>query len=64
MSDVIIFDARHQPSTDGLRVHFLRSGWPILHGMIELPQILRGIGIELIEGVDRKEKSSEFAGNT
>ena len=64
VSDVIIFDARHQPSTDGLRVHFLRSGWPILHGMIELPQILRGIGIELIEGVDRKEKSSEFAGNT
>ena len=64
VSDVVIFDARHQPSTDGLRVHFLRSGWPMLHGMIDLPQLLRSIGIELVEELNRKEKSSELAGNT
>jgi pimeloyl-ACP methyl ester carboxylesterase len=52
VSDVIVFDARQRPSTDGLRVHFLSSGWPLLHGMVELPQLLRSIGIELIEGLD------------
>ena len=50
VSDVIIFDAAYRPSTDGLRVHFLSSGWPLLYGMVELPGLLRSIGIELIEG--------------
>ena len=50
VSDVIIFDAAYRPSTDGLRVHFLSSGWPLLYGMVELPRLLRSIGIELIEG--------------
>ena len=49
VSDVIVFDARNRPTTDGLRVHFLRSGWPPLNGIVELPQLLRCIGIELIE---------------
>lgn len=50
VSDVIVFDAGNHPNTDGLRVHFLQSGWPWLHGMIELPRLLRSIAIELIEG--------------
>lgn len=50
VSDVILFDAGYRPNTDGLRVHFLQSGWPWLHGMIELPRLLRSIAIELIEG--------------
>jgi hypothetical protein len=52
VSDVIVFDARQRPSADGFRVHFLSSGWPLLHGMVELPRLLRSIGIELIEGLD------------
>ena len=49
ISDVIVFDASHPPHTDGLRIHFVSSGWPLLHGMVELPRLLRSIGIELIE---------------
>jgi pimeloyl-ACP methyl ester carboxylesterase len=48
ISDVIVFDAPYQPEA-GLRVHLLPSNWFMLQGMIELPQILRGIGIELIK---------------
>ena len=48
ISDVIIFDASHRPHTDGLRVHYVSSGWPLLHGMVELPRLLRSIGIELV----------------
>ena len=50
VSDVIIFDPHHRPSTEGLRVHFLSTGWPPLYGMVELPRLLRRIGIELVEG--------------
>jgi pimeloyl-ACP methyl ester carboxylesterase len=49
ISDVVIFEAPHRPKTQGLRTHFVSSGWSALHGIIELPQILRSIGIELIE---------------
>ena len=48
ISDVIVFDAPHRPRTDGLRVHYVSSGWPLLHGMVELPRLLRSIGIELV----------------
>ena len=48
ISDVVIFDASHRPHTDGLRVHYVSSGWPLLHGMVELPRLLRSIGIELV----------------
>jgi pimeloyl-ACP methyl ester carboxylesterase len=51
VSDVIVFDAGNRPTTDGLRVHFLQSGWPPLNGLVELPRLLRSIGIELIEGI-------------
>jgi hypothetical protein len=50
VSDVIIFDPPHRPSTEGPRVHFLSTGWPPLYGMVELPRLLRRIGIELVEG--------------
>jgi pimeloyl-ACP methyl ester carboxylesterase len=50
ISDVVIFEAPHRPKTEGLRTHFVSSGWSALHGIIELPQILRSIGIELLEG--------------
>ena len=58
VSDVIIFDARHRPSADGLRVHFLQSGWPLFHGIVELPRLLRSIGIELTEGLGWTPHSS------
>jgi len=49
ISDVIVFEAPHRPRVEGLRIHFLSSGWSVLHGMMELPALLRRIGIELIE---------------
>jgi pimeloyl-ACP methyl ester carboxylesterase len=48
VSDVIVFDARYRSSTEGLRVHFLWSGWPLLLGVGELPRLLRSIDTELI----------------
>ena len=44
--------------TDGLRVHFTSSGWPLLHGMVELPRLLRSIGIELIEETKLEQRPS------
>ena len=49
ISDVVVFDAQHRPGTDGIRVHFMSSGWPTLLGVVELPKLLRKIGIELLE---------------
>jgi pimeloyl-ACP methyl ester carboxylesterase len=50
VSDVVVFEAPHERHAEGLRIHFVSSGWSALHGIIELPQILRSIGIELLEG--------------
>jgi pimeloyl-ACP methyl ester carboxylesterase len=49
ISDVVIFEAPHRPKTEGLRIHFVSSGWSALHGIVELVRILRQIGIELID---------------
>jgi pimeloyl-ACP methyl ester carboxylesterase len=49
ISDVIIYEAPHRPVTPSVRTHFVASGWSVLHGMIELPRLLRSISIELIE---------------
>lgn len=46
ISDVVVFDAPDRPNTDGLRVHYVSSGWPLLDGMTELPRLLRAVGIE------------------
>ena len=63
ISDVIVFDASHPPCTDGLRIHFVSSGWQLLHGMVELPRLLRGIGIELIE-MTKLDRHTSFDGRT
>jgi pimeloyl-ACP methyl ester carboxylesterase len=63
ISDVVVFDALHPPHTDGLRVHFVSSGWPLLHGMVELPRLLRSIGIELIEAT-KQDGLTSFDGPT
>ena len=63
ISDVIVFDASHPPCTDGLRIHFVSSGWQLLHGMVELPRLLRGIGIELIE-MTKLDSHTSFDGRT
>jgi pimeloyl-ACP methyl ester carboxylesterase len=48
ISDVVVFDAPYRSYTDGLRIHFISFGWSALDGLIELPRLLRNIGIELI----------------
>lgn len=52
ISDVVVFDARHQPGTGGVRVHVMSSDWPTLLGVVELPGRLRNIGIELLDTAD------------
>ena len=47
ISDVVVFDAPYRSYTDGLRIHFVSFGWSALDGLIELPRLLRNIGIEL-----------------
>jgi pimeloyl-ACP methyl ester carboxylesterase len=49
VSDTVILEAQHRSSTDDVRVHFISSGWSVLHTMMELPRLLGNIGIELIE---------------
>jgi len=49
VSDIVILEAPHRSSTTDVRVHFITSGWSVLHTMIELPRLLGNIGIELIE---------------
>src|SRR5207245_2585261 len=49
ISDVVVFDALHRPSMAGLRVHLFASNRSMLQGTIELPRILRNIGIELMK---------------
>jgi pimeloyl-ACP methyl ester carboxylesterase len=49
ISDVIVLDAPHGPDGNGVRTHFISSGWSPMHGVMALPQLLRKIAIELIE---------------
>jgi pimeloyl-ACP methyl ester carboxylesterase len=50
VSDVVVFDPPFRPKTsNGVHLHYISSGWSGLRGMIELPQLLRNIGIELID---------------
>ena len=50
VSDVVVFGASPpaRPS-NGVRTHYIASGLPTPHAMLELPQLLRTIGIELLE---------------
>jgi hypothetical protein len=66
ISDVVVFEPPYRPITEGLRIHFVSSGWSVLHGMIELRRLLRDIDIELIDetGLDRPRHESQLtAGN-
>jgi alpha-beta hydrolase superfamily lysophospholipase len=50
VSDLVVFGASAgvMPS-NGVRSHFVTSGLPTPHAMLELPQLLRTIEIELLE---------------
>jgi hypothetical protein len=43
------FQRARQPNVADLRVHLLASDWSMLQSMVELPRILRSIGIERIK---------------
>jgi pimeloyl-ACP methyl ester carboxylesterase len=49
VSDVVILAAPQRTTADDIRIHFISSGWSMLHAMIELPRLLAKISIELIE---------------
>jgi pimeloyl-ACP methyl ester carboxylesterase len=50
VSDVVVFDATyHAKPKNGVRTHFIYACWPTLAIMTQLPQLLRNIGIELID---------------
>jgi pimeloyl-ACP methyl ester carboxylesterase len=49
VSDIVILEAPHRSNTDDVRIHFISSGWSVLHTMMELPRLLGNIGIELID---------------
>jgi hypothetical protein len=58
ISDVVVFDATYRSYTDGLRIHFISVGWSALDGLIELPRLLRNIGIELIKESEFEQRPS------
>jgi pimeloyl-ACP methyl ester carboxylesterase len=50
VSDVVVFDATNPAKTkNGVRTHFIYSGWSALPGIVQLQHLLRSIGIELID---------------
>jgi pimeloyl-ACP methyl ester carboxylesterase len=49
VSDIVILEAPHRPTTDDVRLHFISTGWSVLHTMVDLLRLLGNIGIELIE---------------
>jgi pimeloyl-ACP methyl ester carboxylesterase len=49
VSDIIVVGASPRSGADEIRIHFIASGWSVLQTMMELPRLLRSIGIELIE---------------
>jgi pimeloyl-ACP methyl ester carboxylesterase len=49
VSDVVILQVLHRPSTDDVRTHFISTGWSVMGTMMELLRVLGNIGIELID---------------
>jgi hypothetical protein len=49
VSDIVILEALPKSIAVDVRIHFISSGWFMLHTLIELPRLLGSIGIELIE---------------
>jgi pimeloyl-ACP methyl ester carboxylesterase len=49
VSDIVVFDPPHRLKTSsGVRMHYVSAGWSVLHAIVELPRLLRNVGIELI----------------
>jgi pimeloyl-ACP methyl ester carboxylesterase len=49
VSDIVVFDPPHRlRRTSGVRMHYISAGWTVLQAFVELPQLLRNVGIELI----------------
>jgi hypothetical protein len=56
VSDIVVFDPPHRlKRTSGIRMHYVSAGWSVLQAIVELSQLLRNIGIELIG--DRRASS-------
>jgi len=54
VSDIVLLNASDQADTpDGIRTHFIASGWSLLSAIAALPQLLRNIRIELIDASSR-----------
>jgi len=51
VSDVTVFGTSPPPSkpSNGVRKHYIAPGLPTPHAMLELPRLLRTIGIELLD---------------
>lgn len=49
ISDVVIFEAPSKRGAENVRAHYVSSGWSLTRGIVELPHVLRNIGIELID---------------
>jgi pimeloyl-ACP methyl ester carboxylesterase len=50
VSDIVVLNASRRSAVPlGVRAHFISPGWSLLFAMATLPQVLRNIGIELIE---------------
>ena len=62
ISDVVVIGASHGLGINGVRVHSM-SAWFGLELMIELPQLLRGIDLELIEASDLSSREGAFVAN-
>jgi hypothetical protein len=51
VSDIVVLNVSHHPDLPlGIRAHFISSGWWLFPAIAALPQVLRNIRIELIEG--------------
>jgi pimeloyl-ACP methyl ester carboxylesterase len=62
ISDVVIFAAPRSQDTEPVRTHHIASGWSLTKGIVELPRILRNIGIELIDENTSSENRSQHLG--
>ena len=56
VSDVVILEAPRRQKVDGIRVHYISSGWS-LGGIVALPRVLRKIAIQLIDEVTPATKT-------
>ena len=63
ISDVVVVGASRGPGIKGVRTHFI-SAWSALQPMLELPQLLRCIELELIETADLSGREGSSAQTT